>query len=364
MNPIGVDRLQSQLLTTGLSQKDQPLYQVISQLIGYVRQLIDETQNSLNTITGGGTSPGQTFVTTENELASLPFSRRLVAGNGITFNNDGQRLIINGAVIPGMDGELGEEGMMGVPGIQGPIGPAGSNAAAMPFFWNESHEEQYSEPFPLVTLNNTSEIIPGQWTFTNGLTNFKHANPTLRFNETGAAADNRIWDWSVAGGVINFLALADNLLTSATALLVVRSGVSITSFRIQTDTGIARTLWDTPGTMDHRFALMLSGQSDVTLAADQTAWSPAAFGTRFFFRVSGTAAWTIRGITALAAGSFITVYNGGSFNIVFTREDGAASAANRIAMDNALFGLTITPGQVIQLYYDGITSRWVVISGF
>lgn len=124
MNVTGLDRLKSQLLTTGLQQKDTPLYQVINQLIEFVRQGFNETEGILNNIPGGsGTPPTQTYLTYENELTGLPFSRRLVAGGGINFNNDGQRLIISGVVLPGNDGE---DGVDGFPGPTGMIGPTGS----------------------------------------------------------------------------------------------------------------------------------------------------------------------------------------------------------------------------------------------
>jgi hypothetical protein len=41
MNQPDLNRLKSQLLTTGLSNKDNPLFQVINQLIGAVKQLQD-----------------------------------------------------------------------------------------------------------------------------------------------------------------------------------------------------------------------------------------------------------------------------------------------------------------------------------
>lgn len=47
---IDLDRLKSQLLTSGLSQKDQPLYQVINQLIDAVRQSIKTTDSAFNAL--------------------------------------------------------------------------------------------------------------------------------------------------------------------------------------------------------------------------------------------------------------------------------------------------------------------------
>src|SRR5688572_13833455 len=84
-----LDRLQAQLLTSGLSQKNNALYQVIDQLIKALRQGIDEVDSS---ITGGGSGGGggllnQSFLTINNDLATLVNSRRLLAGFGITFDD-------------------------------------------------------------------------------------------------------------------------------------------------------------------------------------------------------------------------------------------------------------------------------------
>lgn len=45
-----IDRLKANLQTSGLSQKNHPLFQVIDQLIGYVRQFKLDTQNAIDTL--------------------------------------------------------------------------------------------------------------------------------------------------------------------------------------------------------------------------------------------------------------------------------------------------------------------------
>ena len=81
-----LNKLQSVLLTSGLQQSNQPLYQVISQLI----QAIIDSNIGVVEITGGGGGGGplsdKTFVTTTNELASLPNSSQLIAGDHISFD--------------------------------------------------------------------------------------------------------------------------------------------------------------------------------------------------------------------------------------------------------------------------------------
>lgn len=130
-----IDRLKAQLLTSGIQQKDQPLFQVINLLIDAVRQSLSGVQF----LTGGGGSPGglsgATYLTENIETPTLPNSRQVLAGAGIQFNDspNGRRVI--SAAIPfgmGSDGE-GEDGPPGPPGMQGANGlpgPQGTNAVS------------------------------------------------------------------------------------------------------------------------------------------------------------------------------------------------------------------------------------------
>lgn len=326
MNPIAVDRLKSQLLTSGLQQKDQPLYQVINQLIGFVRQLIDETGTAVDSInTAAGTPPTQTFITTEDELSGLPNSRRITAGTGIQFNNNGQRLIISGSIIPDMD-----------------------------------EDENYYESPPTFTLNNSQVNVPGEWTFNNNLVKLDSTSPRLVLRDRAGGVNSQYWVMTVNAGNLYFQAFDDALSASSNALLFVRSGIHIDSVRLQTGLGVLRTFWNQDGVMDHRFGLMLSGQSSVSLTGDQTAWNPTGLGSVFFIGVTGTSNWIIRGITAQSAGTYIVVHNRGASVITFTHEDGAASAANRIWVPGS-GSVTIPQQSVVQLYYNGLDGRWQMI---
>lgn len=85
-NPFpDLDRLQSQLLTSGLQNKDQPLYQVISQLILFARRLQQELEARIAG-TAGSLSDA-TFLTVNSEIALFPSSRQLLAGTGVTFDD-------------------------------------------------------------------------------------------------------------------------------------------------------------------------------------------------------------------------------------------------------------------------------------
>jgi hypothetical protein len=80
-----LDKLLSVLLTSGLQQKDQPLFQVISQLIAAVRDSNNAVVASVGP-SGGGPISDLDFVTYTNELAQLPNSRQLLGGTNVTLD--------------------------------------------------------------------------------------------------------------------------------------------------------------------------------------------------------------------------------------------------------------------------------------
>lgn len=91
-------RLKSQLLTSGIQEKNQPLFQVINLLIDGVIQGLAQVNTSLTGSGSGGGSGGAlnaSYLTMINETTTLPNSRALVAGENITFDDSvaGQRTI-------------------------------------------------------------------------------------------------------------------------------------------------------------------------------------------------------------------------------------------------------------------------------
>src|SRR3982751_1086448 len=103
-----IDRLKSQLLTSNLQQKNQPLFQIINLLIDAVRQSLATGEALTSGSTSGGSVLGQSFLTLNNDQTTLANSRRLEAGAGISFNMDGERLLIS-AAIPISIAEDGED---------------------------------------------------------------------------------------------------------------------------------------------------------------------------------------------------------------------------------------------------------------
>lgn len=144
-----IQRLKSQLLKSGLQNKDQPLFQVINQLI----DAVNSTIQTISVATGGGGGSGgfapndASYATTEDEQTNLPNSRQIYPGPGIEFNDQGQKLVISTALPFGLDSEPGEEGPQGPPGIQGATGLPGSVSTIL------------GVPIPIIDTES-DEIIP------------------------------------------------------------------------------------------------------------------------------------------------------------------------------------------------------------
>lgn len=129
---IDPTRLYTALLNTGLQQKDNPLYQVI-------RQLIDQLANVTRTINSGTTGGGSVGATG----ATGPQGQIGFAIDGI----DGDDTIM---VMPGPQGNPGPTGLTGPVGLTGPIGLAedgvdGEDGVGIPGRAIQVYE-QYSEP--------------------------------------------------------------------------------------------------------------------------------------------------------------------------------------------------------------------------
>jgi hypothetical protein len=121
-----LDRLKAQLLTSGLQQRNQALYQVINQLIDTMRQGLDNVESQINNIVNITTPPsGGTIVV-----------------NGGFLARDGE---------DGIDGFDGMPGLRGLNGIAGPMGPPGMDCEccddwSMPFVGNSLIEPTGAPP--------------------------------------------------------------------------------------------------------------------------------------------------------------------------------------------------------------------------
>ena len=85
---IKLDRLKAQLHTSGLQQKDNSLFQVISQLIDAVRQFEISIIGVIpSSSSSGGGLVNSSYLTNLDESSSLPNSKQLIAGERITFDD-------------------------------------------------------------------------------------------------------------------------------------------------------------------------------------------------------------------------------------------------------------------------------------
>ena len=83
-----LNRLQAQLLVSGLQVKDPPLYQVITQLIANAIRLQEITDELIAGNTTDITALlNATFLTHTDESALLIASRNLLAGTGVSFDD-------------------------------------------------------------------------------------------------------------------------------------------------------------------------------------------------------------------------------------------------------------------------------------
>lgn len=137
---VTLDRLKSQLLTSGLQQENFALFQVINQLIDFLRGEVTATQSTISGGGGGGGGGvgllGATYLT-KNKEVGLPNSLQEIAGAGIQFNDANGRRVISTAIPFAFDGEQGDEGVPGPPGrigidgLPGVAGPPGADGASM-----------------------------------------------------------------------------------------------------------------------------------------------------------------------------------------------------------------------------------------
>lgn len=157
-----LDRLQAQLLNSGLSQKNSSLYQVIDQLIKALRQGIDEVEAQVIAITPSSSSPsgGGTIITSATPLGDIGDDNEQDWNWGPP-GPKGETGSIGPSGMPGIDGEDGQDGMdgpqgpQGIQGLIGPMGPAGLDGEdceceSMPFVGNSI----------LSTTGNFTQLIP------------------------------------------------------------------------------------------------------------------------------------------------------------------------------------------------------------
>lgn len=155
---IKLDRLKSQLMTSGLQQKDQPLFQVISSLIDALRQL-------------EGQLTGQITEIIDNSITNIPSNSGLgsVGMDGID-GQDGE----DGLSITGPQGVQGIQGIQGIqgtpggpPGIQGMPGIDGNDGVDIEYISIDSSGSGGSSPVVVYPVFPFVEPIDGDFSWIN-----------------------------------------------------------------------------------------------------------------------------------------------------------------------------------------------------
>lgn len=342
-----IDRLHSQLLTSGLQKTDTPLYQVIDQLINAVRDNIQ----AISTLTGGGSGGGsgggilaQSFITYNNDTGTLPNSIQILPGMGIIFQKLGNKLFLSVTFPSGTDGEDGQDGPMGPPGIQGPIGltgPTGPMGLSGPMGLFDTRC-QCEEIIPLPNVNFAFNIqeISGFWTYKKRLT----TESTILFREIAASANGKLWEIRVGSGIWSLNSFNDDFTNVQQIIGITRGASDAFVTNININGPISFPAQVTPA------ALGVGNNND---------YNP---GNAFLLRLTPNAGGSIiTGISGGVTGKQLRLknLNTGIVIISITQEDVASIAANRF-----LRSQNILPGQVLTIEYDGTSSRWELISLF
>jgi Phage Tail Collar Domain len=97
--------------------------------------------------------------------------------------------------------------------------------------------------------------------------------------------------------------------------------------------------------------------SPTQITASQNDYAPAGHARVNTLRLSTDARWNLTGLAGGLSDRLVTVHNVGDFPLVFKRESGSSTAANRFA-----FGHTLGGGQTAVIRYDGTSARWRAVS--
>jgi hypothetical protein len=123
MAETNLKRIKSTLLTSGIQRTHPALYQVINQIIDFAQGSIDSISNHVGITTAGGGGGGggggitnATYLTSTNQLGTLPNSRQLAAGTNVTLDltTPGQE-IINVSLAAAVDHVVASDGATPIP---------------------------------------------------------------------------------------------------------------------------------------------------------------------------------------------------------------------------------------------------------
>lgn len=178
-------------------------------------------------------------------------------------------------------------------------------------------------------------------------TQFVVANNVVRSSNTGFGA----LFVAFTGGT--FL-MTDNILSAASGNFSGAPAVSATSVR---DRNIPQLSTLTI------FQALASGATVTPpqITANQNNYNPTGWLTSLFIRLSTDASRNVTGLGRDGSALFRMVRNVGAQNVVFTHEDAASTANQRINCPGGV-NFTLTPSSGIWMIYDATIDRWTIIS--
>jgi len=248
IRPDKIDRLKAQLMNAGIQQTNNPLFQVINQLIDAIKELINES----NTGSGGGNVTNEIF-------------------NNIFQISDGDS--------GGGDGEIGPPGVRGIDGITGPIGPAGPVTQGPMGLDGVDGDEGMAIPGPIGATGATGATGPVgppsfSFYFEDGPSG-EDGMPIPGAVGANGSSSGQAWEGNIIGcwgdgdphTLLQFLQNGNE--TSATPTQLTTSIARVAYFRLNTAITVNRIRWYGLGATTTIFHVAIYRASDnVRISAD------------------------------------------------------------------------------------------------
>lgn len=107
----------------------------------------------------------------------------------------------------------------------------------------------------------------------------------------------------------------------------------------------------------HPHFFIANENTPTQLTTSQNNYDP---GNYDLLQLSSSSAINITGVSGGVMGRVLRIYNAGSNNIILNHESGSSTAANRMTTMGGS-SVYIVPGEIVDLYYNSTTSRWIVM---
>lgn len=204
----------------------------------------------------------------------------------------------------------------------------------------------------VVSSNNVSDCsVAGNITY-NGITVMNMHGGVLANNviRRGAGANRHNYGIEVFGSTTDYLLITGNDLYQSGVTGDLRRGSTTGGMRVRNNIANDGTwLGDS-----------FNYTNDITpaqIVANTNNYNPTELIDAAVLRLNTDASRTITGLAGGSDGRCMIIHNIGANDIVFTKEDALSTAANRF-----LFAKTIPADDSILVRYDGVSSRWRLIS--